>query len=290
MLDVVDKLTAEGSGKFVTYDGGAELDPPVDTPFDNAVPDPLPEVEAGEGRYALVTGASSGIGLGIVEALAGANWNVLATVRKNSEELAAVAAAKSNVTVIEGVDVAKEEGVDAMFAGASAALGDNKLDLLFNNAGLMTPQDMAAMGTKEGVEAADYQFNVNTVGALAGTVKLMPLIKESTGRIAFTTSGLGSLPFLQMGAFPSLFGYSMSKNALNMVAATLARDLKSKGIFVAALHPGVVTSKLSTGFEMDKLTPEQSAKAMLKVVADLTEETTGGFFHYKGTPYEVPKE
>jgi NAD(P)-dependent dehydrogenase (short-subunit alcohol dehydrogenase family) len=77
------------------------------------------------------------------------------------------------------------------------------------------------------------------------------------------------------------YGYRMSKGALSMAGKSLAHDLKSRGIAVAILHPGLVQTRM-TDFTTDGITPEESVKGLLKRIDELTLETTGTFWHANG--------
>jgi NAD(P)-dependent dehydrogenase (short-subunit alcohol dehydrogenase family) len=87
------------------------------------------------------------------------------------------------------------------------------------------------------------------------------------GSIADNTSG-------------SMYGYRMSKAALNMAAASLAHDLKSRGIAVAILHPGYVRTEMTNN--QGAVAPETAAVSLVARIDELTLENSGQFRHANG--------
>lgn len=147
---------------------------------------------------------------------------MVAGCRAKSDGLAALAA-DAAVTIVEGVDVTKAEGVEALRAGTAAAVGDAKVALLVNNAGILHVDDMAKLGTDDGVADVELQFRVNAVAPLRVANALLPLIASPGGKIAFITSRMGSIADNGSGG---MYGYRMSKAALNMGATSMAKDLQ----------------------------------------------------------------
>ncbi|MCA9717498.1 MAG: SDR family oxidoreductase, partial [Myxococcales bacterium] len=87
------------------------------------------------------------------------------------------------------------------------------------------------------------------------------------GSIADNTSG-------------SSYGYRMSKSAVNMAGVTLARDLESRGIAVALLHPGWVRTDMTRGRGL--VDAAESAAGLLARLDELTVTRSGGFWHANG--------
>jgi NAD(P)-dependent dehydrogenase (short-subunit alcohol dehydrogenase family) len=76
------------------------------------------------------------------------------------------------------------------------------------------------------------------------------------------------------------YGYRMSKAALNMAGKSLAVDLKSAGVAIAILHPGMVRTEMIGGH--GQVEPSDAARGLLERIDELTLETTGGFWHANG--------
>jgi NAD(P)-dependent dehydrogenase (short-subunit alcohol dehydrogenase family) len=211
----------------------------------------------------LVTGANRGIGLEICRQLRARGDTVLAACRRTSKELSEL-----GCRVIEGVDVAS----DTAGAIIEKAIGDQKIDVLLNNAGVLVPDNLAALD----FENIERQFEVNTVGPLRLTKALLGHLAKGS-KIGFVSSRAGSI-----GDGPSggLYGYRISKAALNMAGVNLARDLSGQGILVAILHPGFIRTDMTGGAGNDD--PPVAAKGLIARMDELTPEKSGHFFHANG--------
>ena len=77
-----------------------------------------------------------------------------------------------------------------------------------------------------------------------------------------------------------LYGYRMSKAALNMAAVSLARDLAPKGVLVGVLHPGFIRTEMTGGNGNDD--PPVAAKGLIAQMDKLTADRSGKFFHANG--------
>ena len=121
------------------------------------------------------------------------------------------------------------------------------------------------------------QFIVNALSPLTLTKSLKSLLKRSS-KIAFITSRMGSIGDNSSG---SSYGYRMSKVALSMAAKSLSRDLLKEEIYVAILHPGLVSTRM-TGFTKFGISTEESANGLLKRIDSLNKNNTGTFWHTNG--------
>jgi NAD(P)-dependent dehydrogenase (short-subunit alcohol dehydrogenase family) len=213
---------------------------------------------------ALVTGANRGIGLALVEALLKRGSHVIGACR-----IASPALAQSGAEVVDGVDVTSEEGV----AKLAQAVGDRKLDLLVNNAGILLWGDQLSGIDFDGVLK---QFEVNALGPLRVTAALRTRLAKG-GKVALITSRMGSIDDNGSGG---AYGYRMSKAALNMAGKSLAVDLKPAEVAVAILHPGMVKTDMVG--EHGQIEPADAAKGLLARIDELTLEKTGGFWHANG--------
>ncbi len=216
----------------------------------------------------VVTGANRGLGLEFCRQLTAAGAAVIATARdpEAAAELRQVAPAR-----VEALDVTDAASV-AAFAGA---LGETRVDVLINNSG------MGGAGT--GIAALDLDevarfFAVNSLGPLRVTQALAPhLLRGGRRTVVQISSNMGSIANNVQGGY---YGYRASKTALNSLNRTLARELAGKGFVCVALHPGWVRTEM--GGREAPLTPEESVRDLLAVVAELTAEHNGGFFDHTG--------
>jgi NAD(P)-dependent dehydrogenase (short-subunit alcohol dehydrogenase family) len=214
---------------------------------------------------AVVTGSNRGIGLALVAELEQRGHSVLAACRKSSPELA-----KLGAEVVEGVDVSTDQGI----ARLVAAVGSRPIDLLVNNAGVLVWGDRLGELDVEGIRK---QFEVNALAPLRVTDALRERLAQGA-KVALVTSRMGSIDDNSSGG---AYGYRMSKAALNMAGKSLAVDLRSRGVAVAILHPGMVKTDMLGG-HAGQVEPADAARGLLARVDELTLETSGGFWHANG--------
>ena len=214
-----------------------------------------------------LTGANRGIGLELAKQLAARGDTVIAAVRSASEELASL-----DIEVHEGVDVGDDKSV-AQFA---SALSGRKLDILINNAGILTRENLDDLDW----DRIRTQFEINTLGPLRVTAALLPCLSDGS-KVAIVSSRVGSLADNSSG---NNYGYRMSKTAVNMVGVNLSHDLKDLGVAVVLLHPGYVRTGLT---DMNgNIDPDEAARGLIERIDDTTLERTGTFWHADGT--ELP--
>lgn len=214
----------------------------------------------------LVTGCNRGIGLELARQLSGRGETVIAVCRSSSEALDAL-----DCRVIDGVDVATDAGVERLVA----ELGDQSIDVLLNNAGVLTRDSLA----DPDFDAMLWQFEVNAIGPLRVTRALLNQL-AAKAKVAIVTSRMGSIADNGSGGY---YGYRASKAAVNIIGSSLARDLEDRGIAVALLHPGMVATDMTGGQGIE---PEESARGLIARIDELTLDQTGGFWHAEG--YSLP--
>lgn len=212
----------------------------------------------------LVTGANRGIGFEYCRQLQARGDSVIAVCRTASDELKAL-----GVRVEEGIDVTSNDSV----ADLLARLGETQINVLINNAGIIKRVTLEHLD----FDCIREQFEINALGALRVTQVLLPRLKAG-GKVALMTSRMGSIADNTSG---SSYGYRMSKVALSMAGKSLSHDLKSLGIAVAILHPGLVQTRM-TNFTANGITPEESVRGLLARIDELTLDNTGTFWHSNG--------
>ena len=195
------------------------------------------------GRIALVTGASQGIGRACAIELARRGAHV-ALAARNTDKLAAVAAeiaAAGGTAKAFALDVSSEESIKE---GSKAVLAEfGKVEILVNNAGIT--RDMLSMRLKR----ADWDdvLTTNLTGAFLLTQALtMPMVKNRWGRVINITSVVGETG--QAGQA----NYAASKAGLIGLTKSLARELASRTITVNAVAPGFIETAMT-----EVLTEEQ---------------------------------
>jgi NAD(P)-dependent dehydrogenase (short-subunit alcohol dehydrogenase family) len=219
----------------------------------------------------LVTGADRGIGASICEQIGARGDTALAACLGDAPELRG----KRGVEVLTGVDVTSGNAV----RGLVRQVGDRRIDVLVNNAGLVIERKLGAFD----YEAFHREYAVNALGPLRVVEALLPRMGRG-GKIGIVTSRVGSLSENGSGG---LYGYRLSKAAANMAGINLAHELKPRGIAVICLHPGSVRTQMSAGLT-DQATvgtlvdPPTAAKGLIARLDELSLETTGTFRHANG--------
>jgi NAD(P)-dependent dehydrogenase (short-subunit alcohol dehydrogenase family) len=211
----------------------------------------------------LITGANRGIGLALARQLAGRGDRVIAACRQESKDLSL-----PGVRVETGVDVTSDASVQALMD----RLGEQPLDLLILNAGILRADDLDGLR----LDDVHAQLEVNAVGPLRVAHACRSRMRRG-GKIAVITSRMGSMGDNGSGGY---YGYRMSKAALNAMAVSLARDLRVAGVSVAILHPGYVRTDM-TG-QSGNVTPEQAARQLIDRIDALSPEKSGTFWHANG--------
>jgi len=204
-------------------------------------------------RVAVVTGANSGLGLAITEALAGAGARVVMACRNEEKAEAAArgirAKGPKGTVEVQALDLA-DLGSVAAFADAFLA-EDGRLDILANNAGLMAVDESR---TADGFE---MQFGVNHLGHFALTARLLPLLRSTPASRVVTMASVGHRPGrlhlddpnCEHRRYNRWTAYFQSKLANVVFSAELQRRLAASGaptISVAA-HPGYSHTDLGVG-------------------------------------------
>ena len=148
-----------------------------------------------------------------------------------------------------------------------------ELDCLIHNAGIYEFNSIDDLDQQSIVR----QFVVNALSPISMTKALKSFLKRPS-KIAFITSRMGSIGDNSSG---SSYGYRMSKVALSMAAKSLSIDFLKEEIYVAILHPGLVSTRM-TGFTKYGISTEESANGLLNCIASLNKKNTGTFWHTNG--------
>jgi NAD(P)-dependent dehydrogenase (short-subunit alcohol dehydrogenase family) len=239
------------------------------------------------GRRAVVTGASSGIGVETARALAAAGAQVTLAVRNvaaGEEAAAAIATSTGREDVrVSALDVTERASVDAFVGG-----WDGPLDILINNAGvMMTPEQR----TPEGWE---LQFVTNHLGhfalaqglhgALAASGSARIVVVSSSGHL-FSPVVFDDLHF-RFRPYDPLLAYGQSKSAAVLFAVGAVRRWAADGITANALNPGAIATNLQrhvggtlkTPVERQKDVEQGAATSVLLAASPLVEGAGGRYF------------
>ena len=188
------------------------------------------------GRTALVTGASSGIGFAVAEALAIHGASVAVHYNSNgSDALALVERLKSEgkkAVAIQG-DLSQDNVANCVVAEAAEALGG--LDILVNNAGAMGTRTPFAQA---GGELGASVFDVNCRSLLQVTHAALPWLEKSDAAAIVNTGSIAGWN----GGGPGAGFYAAAKGYVHTVTRGMAKEFSAAGIRVNAIAPGVIVT------------------------------------------------
>lgn len=190
-----------------------------------------------QGKTALVTGASKGIGAGIARALGAQGATVIvnyASSRREAEAVVADIASNGGSALAMQADMSREADVVRLFETIRGEFGT--LDILVNNAGVAVFQLIDDLTE----EAFHKQFNLNVLGYLLAIREGVKLL-SSKGSVINISSILSTDPYLASSV------YSATKGAVDTLTFALARELGARGIRVNSILPGHTNTPATDG-------------------------------------------
>lgn len=212
---------------------------------------------------ALVIGASGGVGSAVSEALQAQGVAVTEVSRRT-----------------HGLDWGD-------LAGASRVLSEveGPFDLVFVASGILAPEGQGPEKSLDAIDPAAMAevMAVNAIGpalVLQHAPRLLP--REGRSVFAVLTARVGSIGDNGLGGW---YSYRASKAAANQIVRTAAIEIgrKRKEAVVVAMHPGTVETPFTAGFSgHPKVSAEEAAGNLLRVIGELTAEQSGGFYDYAG--------
>jgi len=189
-----------------------------------------------EGKIALITGGSRGIGAAIAKRLAADGANVAITYTKGADAAASVVKEierAGRMAIAIQADATDAGAVDAAIGKTVATFGG--LDVLVNNAGTAIPKTFE----ETTLEEMNRMIDINVRGTLAATQAALKHMK-SGGRIIMIGSAVGERVLV-----PGLVAYSATKGAVKMLSQGLSREVASRGITVNNVQPGPIDTDLN---------------------------------------------
>ena len=207
-----------------------------------------------EGKVAVITGGSSGIGLATAQRFVDEGAYVFITSHRQSELDAAVKQiGKNNVTAVQG-DVSNLEDLDRLYAKVKEQKG--RIDILFANAGIVEFAPLGAITESH----FDKIFSVNVKGLLFTVQKALPLFQDGDGSIILTASVGGSK------ADPAMSVYGATKAPIRSFARTWTVELKHRKIRVNAISPGPIDTPIFNGLAQSEEQIEQFKTSFVSTV------------------------
>ncbi|MNW25796.1 3-oxoacyl-[acyl-carrier-protein] reductase FabG [compost metagenome] len=211
-----------------------------------------------EGKTAIVTGSSRGIGRAIAMHLAalGANIVINYTSRPDQALETVEEVARQGVEAISvQADLGHVEDVKSLFAAALAAFG--RIDILINNAGIMRNKPLAEVTEED----FDQHFSINVKGTYFACQQALQHMREGGSIINFSTSVIGQM-------FPAYSVYAGTKGAVEQFTRQLAKEFGPRRITINAIAPGPVNTEL---FTADKTEEQIQAVARLNAFGRIGE-------------------
>jgi NAD(P)-dependent dehydrogenase (short-subunit alcohol dehydrogenase family) len=199
-----------------------------------------------QGKVAVITGGSSGIGLASAQRFVAEGAYVYILGRRRAELDKAVGLIGKNVTAVQG-DVVKLSDIDRLYAAVASEKGH--VDIVFANAGFVEHQ------TVDVITEAHYSktFDINVRGVIFTVQKALPLMKQG-GSIILNSSIAG------VKGLPAHGTYSATKAAVRSFARTWTMELKDRGIRVNSLSPGATDTPIIDS-QFDSSTKADQARA-----------------------------
>src|SRR5262245_35086661 len=181
-----------------------------------------------EGKVAIVTGATSGIGMATARKIAEQGGKVAAAGRK-ADVLAKIASPNIKTYV---VDLLNENDTKAFVATVLKDFG--RVDILVNAAGIIATGDIE----NTSLDNYDLMMNINVRSVFQLMQLALPSIIQSKGNVVNVSSVTG------LRAFPNVLAYCVSKAAVDQLTRCAALELAAKGVRINAINPGVVRTNL----------------------------------------------
>lgn len=236
-----------------------------------------------EGKVAIITGASSGIGFATAQLFAAEGAKVVVGARRKAEldQLVSQIHSAGGQAVALAGDVRSEAYAKALVALAVERFG--RLDIAFNNAGTL-----GEGGPSTGVSEAGWTdtLAINLTGSFLGAKhQIAQMLKNGGGSVIFTSTFVG-----HTFAFPGVAAYAASKSGLIGLTQALAAEFGSQGVRVNAILPGAVDTDMYRGMNDTSeaqsfvtnlhalkrvATPQELARSVLYLASDDSSFVTG---------------
>jgi NADP-dependent 3-hydroxy acid dehydrogenase YdfG len=201
-----------------------------------------------DGRVAVVTGASTGIGRAVAVGLGALGWPVAIGARRTDklDETAGLARDAGGTVLACTLDVTDPESVEAFVATVEQRLGP--VDVLVNNAGIAVPGRFWELTP----EQMDTEMRTNLLGPFLCTRRVLPaMVERQQGDVVFISSDTVRAPR------PGLVGYGATKAAIEGAARGLTLELEGTGVRTTTIRVGPTLSDFGTDWS-----PEQIRRLM----------------------------
>ena len=243
-------------------------------------------------KSVLVTGCDKGIGLEFIKQLADQTQHLFAGCLSphQAKETRAIADVHKHVILLH-LDITKEETIENAVVKIKEIVGEEGLNCVINNAGILHFINSIENLT---VESLQTTYEVNAIGPAMVVKACVPLLRKASSLLSGNEMGVSRAAIVNIsstaGSMESergeklFYSYRNSKMALNMLAKNLSIELKPDKISILNLNPGWVQTDM--GGSCATQTKQQSVEGMLQVISNLNEKTSGLFYNWNGD--EIP--
>lgn len=224
-------------------------------------------------KWALVSGASRGLGRSLIQSFREVNWRTIAIVRTASDAESLVKEFGEICIPLVG-DI--REGATADYVSSIVNSRAGILDAIVNNAG------QGGKGLK--IENLDPEvvrdlIDTHCIGAMRLTKACLPSLRKSNNPVVVNISSrFGSITKVAQGTFSQIditYAYRIAKAAQNMFTAALYQELSSQGIRVYAVHPGYLKTEMTQGAGTKE--PFEAADNIVDLILGYDEINSGSF-------------
>jgi len=226
-----------------------------------------------DGRVAVVTGASSGIGRSVAEKLAAGGARV-AIFARSAEKLAQLAEQHRERMFAVAGDVADVAAIERLFADTESQFGH--CDILVNNAGMIDPAPLA----ETTLEQWERMFAVNVRGVFLACRRALPLMIERRAGAIVNVASISGV--VGPEKFPGWVSYCASKGAVISLTEALAVEVKERGVRVNCVSPGSVDTNMwaeASGGAPAEMTADEVAETILFLASERSRPMNGQNLH-----------
>ena len=222
-----------------------------------------------DGRVAIVTGGSTGIGRATADLLVARGALVTIFARSASAE----ALPSENFLAVDG-DVSDPEAIERLFSQTESRFGD--CDILINCAGMIAPKPLAEVTPDDW----DRMFAVNVRGTYLTTRRALPAMIARRGGAIVNVASISGV--IGPEKFPGFVSYCASKAAVIAMTEALAVEVKQYGVRVNSVSPGSVDTRMwaaASGGAPAAMTPEEVAEVICFLASDQARAVNGQDVH-----------
>lgn len=244
----------------------------------------MAELENGQSRVTLITGASKGLGLTLASFLAAQDYGLIITARNAGQLDQAAEGLRAQGGTVKAVagDVSDPAHRGQLLEAVQEA---GRLDLLVNSASSLGPLPMPNLADYP-LEGLRRVFEVNTVAPLALVQAMRPFLSLSQGLVVNLSSDAAG------GGYEGWGGYGASKAALDLISLTLANELQEEGIAVVSVDPGDMRTDMQQdafpGEDIsDRPRPEQTIPFWAWLLGQEPADISGRRFQAQAEVWEV---